>query len=410
VKLVVGYATLFIFTSLLAGFYPAVILSGYNPVQALYSRFTLAGKSYLQKGLVVLQFTLATFLICATFIIFSQFNFLTTEKLGYDDSNLVLVNKSGLQRDEARLLKEELMKSPDILGVAPKDEGYSFNAGKINGDSEIGFANVTIDESYISLLKIPIDKGRNFSKDFPSDSSRSVIVNESFVKKAGWKDPIGQQFSFDENKKYQVVGVVKDYHFNPLNQEIVPEVFTMRPQSEYGMAYIKIKPNSESASLQHIEKVFKKLFPLSPFSFIFKDEQNLQNYEAEAKWKQIILFGAILTIFISCIGLFGLSVLSAEKRTKEIGIRKVLGATVGIVVTILSKDFLKLVVIALLIAMPLAWFAANKWLQNYPYRITLSWWMFTIAGLLVMFIALTTVSFQAIKAAIANPVKSLRTE
>ena len=409
-KLVAGYISLFILTSLLSGFYPALVLSNYNPVQTLYSRFTLAGKNYLQKSLVVLQFTLATFLISATFIIFSQFNFLTTEKLGYDDSNLVLVTKAGLKRGEAQLLKEELMKSPDIIGVAPKDEGYSFNGGKINGGSEIGVANVTIDESYLPLLKIPIIKGRNFSKDFSSDSSHSVIVNESFVKKAGWKNPIGQQFSFDENEKYQVVGVVKDYHFQPLDQEIVPEVFTMRQQSEYGMAYIKIKPNSESVSLKHIEKVFKSLFPLNPFSFTFKDQENLKNYESEAKWKQIILFGAILTIFISCIGLFGLSVLLAEKRTKEIGIRKVLGASVGIVVTILSKDFLKLVIIALLIATPLAWLAAYKWLQNYPYRITLSWWMFTGAGLLVVFIALTTVSFQAIKAAIANPVKSLRTE
>ena len=162
--------------------------------------------------------------------------------------------------------------------------------------------------------------------------------------------------------------------------------------------------------MHYIETTFKKLFPLSPFSFVFKDQENLKNYEAEAKWKQIILFAAILTIFISCIGLFGLSVLSAEKRTKEIGVRKVMGASVSRVVTILSKDFLKLVSIALVIAMPLSWLAANKWLQNYPYRIALSWLLFALAGLLIIFIALATVSFQAIKAAIANPVKSLRTE
>ncbi|MEP6950766.1 MAG: ABC transporter permease [Ginsengibacter sp.] len=409
-KLVAGYVFLFITTSLLAGFYPALVLSNYNPVQTLYSRFSLAGKNYLQKSLVVLQFTLATFLISATFIIFSQFNFLTTGKLGYDDSNLVLVNKGGLKQDEARLFKEELMKSPDILGVAPKDAGYSFNGGKINGHSQIGFANVAIDESYLPLLKIPVINGRNFSTDFPSDSTQAALVNENFVKKAGWKDPIGQQILINGNEKHKVVGVVKDYHYHALNEEIGPEVFTMKGPDGFGVEYIKIKPSTETASLQHIETVFRKLFPVNPFSFIFKDPENLKNYEAEAKWKQIMLFAAILTIFISCIGLFGLSVLSAEKRTKEIGIRKVLGASVGIVVTILSKGFLKLVIIALLIAMPLAWLAANKWLQNYPYRITLSWWMFTAAGLLVVFIALTTVSFQAIKAAIANPVKSLRTE
>jgi putative ABC transport system permease protein len=410
IKLIAGYLALFIITGLLAGFYPAVVLSGYNPVETLYSRFTLIGKNYLQKSLVVLQFTLASFLIIATFIIFSQFNFLTTEKLGYDDSNLVLVNKSALTRDEARLLKSELMKSPDIIGIAPKDEGYSFNAIKINGDSEIGAANVTINESYLPLLKIPVIKGRNFSTDFPSDSSHSVIVNETFVKKAGWKNPIGHQASFGDNAKYNVIGVVKDYHFQSLSQEIAPEIFSMRMQNDYGMAYIKIKANTETASLKYIEKTFKKLFPLSSYTYTFKEQENLKNYEAEAKWKQIMLFGAILTIFISCIGLFGLSVSSAEKRTKEIGIRKAMGASVSSVVSILSVDFLKLVIIALFVSMPVAWLAANKWLENYPYRITLSWWMFTVAGLLVIFIALATVSFQAIKAAIANPVKSLRTE
>jgi putative ABC transport system permease protein len=410
VKLVAGYLALFIITGLLAGFYPALVLSGYNPVQTLYGRFTLTGKNYPQKSLVVLQFTLASFLIIATFTIFSQFNFLTSEKLGYDDSNLVLVRKSGLTRDEARLLKSEMMKGPGIMGVAAKDEGYSFNPAKIGDGSDIGAANVTIDETYLPLLKIPLIKGRNFSTDFPSDSSHSVIVNEAFVKKAGWKDPINQQISFGDNVKYAVVGVVKDYHFQPLSKEILPEMFSMRAQNDYGMAYIKIKPGSEAVSLKYIEKTFKKLFPLSSYTYIFKDQENLKNYEAESKWKQIILFGAILTIFISCIGLFGLSVLSTEKRIKEIGVRKVLGASVSSVVSILSKDFLNLVFIALLIAIPLAWLAADKWLQNYPYRITLSWWMFTAAGLLVVFIALATVSFQAIKAAIASPVKSLRTE
>ena len=192
------------------------------------------------------------------------------------------------------------------------------------------FAYETVNESYLPLLKIPVIKGRNFSKDFPSDSAHSVLVNETFVKKAGWKDPIGQEVNFWYNagEKYTVIGVVKDYHYESLTKEIGPQLFTMKPGNDYGKTFIKIKPNSETASLQHIEKVFKKMFPISPYSYVFKDQENLKNYEAEAKWKQIMLFGAILTIFISCIGLFGLSVLSAEKRTKEIGIRKVLGASV----------------------------------------------------------------------------------
>jgi len=165
-------------------------------------------------------------------------------------------------------------------------------------------------------------QGRNFSPDFPSDSANSVLVNESFVKQAGWKNPMGQTVNFwYNNKKYTVIGVVKDYHYQPLNQKIGPQLFTMKPDNNYGMVYIKIKANTVAVSLQTIQKKFKQLFPISPYSYTFMNEANLRDYEAEAKWKQIMLFGAILTIFISCIGLFGLSVLSAEKRTKEIGIR-----------------------------------------------------------------------------------------
>jgi putative ABC transport system permease protein len=410
-KLIAGYVILFFVTTLLAGFYPALVLSGYSPVQTLYSRFNLSGKNYLQKSLVVLQFALASFLIIATITIYTQFNYLTNENLGYDDSNLVMVNKWSLTHDEAKLVRDELMKNPDIVGVSSKNGGNWFTVAKVNGDSTVSFSYETVDESYLPLLKIRVKEGRNFSADYPSDSSHSVLVNESFVKTAGWKNPIGQQVDFwYNNERYNVIGVVKDYHFQSLNEKIKPQLFTMKAGNEYGTAYIKIKPKTATGSLAHIQKTFKSLFPVSPYSYEFKDQENLKNYEAEAKWKQIMLFGAILTIFISCIGLFGLSVLSAEKRTKEIGIRKVLGASVSSVVAALSKDFLKLVMLAMCIAIPVAWLVAAKWLEHYPYRINLSWWMFAAAGVLVTFIAIATVSFQAIKAAIANPVKSLRTE
>ena len=411
-KLISGYILLFALTTLLAGFYPSLVLSGYSPVQTLYSRFNLTRKNYLQKSLVVLQFTLASFLIIATLIIYYQFNYLTTEKLGYDDSNLVMVNKSPLKPNQARLFENELMKDPNIIGVAAKNNGSMFTSAKVNADSIVQFAYEKVDESYLPLLRIPIIEGRNFSSEYPSDSSHSVLVNESFVKKAGWKNPIGQivNFWYNDNEKYTVIGVVKDYHYNSLYEKTKPQLFTMKPGNDFGTAYIKIKPKSATTSLKFIAATFKKLFPLSPYSYTFKNEENIKNYEAEAKWKQIMLYSAILTIFISCIGLFGLSVLSAEKRTKEIGIRKVLGASVRSVVTALSVDFLKLVMIAMVIAIPLAWFAANKWLQKYPYRIEISWWIFAAAGLLVVLIALITISFQSIKAAIANPVDSLRTE
>ncbi len=410
-KLVAGYFVLFLITGLFAGFYPALVLSKYSPVQTLYNRINLSGKNYLQKSLVVLQFTLATILIIATVTIYSQFNFLVKTDLGYDDSNTIIVNQWGMTRNDSKPFKEELLKEPGITAVALKNGGRMGTVARINGETEIKFDYETIDESYLPLYKIPIVKGRNFSPDFPSDSTKSILVNEAFVKEAGWKDPLGKEVNFwyNNNEKYSVVGVVKDYHFRPLSEKIKPQLFTMKP-GQYGMAAIKIKPGTETRSLQHIQSVFKKTFPISPYDYKFKDQENLKSYEAEAKWKQVMMFGALLTIFISCIGLFGLSVLSAEKRTKEIGIRKVLGASVASVVNILSIDFLKLVAISLLIAIPVAWLLTNRWLQNYPYRIELSWWMFVAAGVLVLLVALTTVIFQAIKAAIANPVKSLRTE
>lgn len=411
IKLVSAYIGLFLLTGLMAGFYPALVLSGYRPVDILYSRFNLTGKNYLQKSLVVLQFASASFLIIATFAIYAQFNFLTTQKLGYDDSNLITINKDQVKHSQAAVFRREAMKNPNITGVTAKNGGMWQTAAKTANDSIIHFQYETVDESFIPLMKIPMVTGRNFSEDHPNDSINSVIVNEAFVQKAGWKNPIGEVVNFwYRNEIFHVIGVTKDYHFASLNEKIIPQLFTMKNDNQYGTFYIKIKPGTATASLNHLQKTFKEFFPLSPYSYQFIDLQNKLQYEAENKWKQIMLFGAALTIIISCIGLFGLAVLSAEKRRKEVGIRKVLGASVNNVVTILSRDFVVLVIIALAIAIPSAWIAASKWLDNYPYRISLSWPMFAIAAVFVIAIALLTVSSQAIKAAIANPVKSLRTE
>jgi putative ABC transport system permease protein len=409
-KLIAGYIALYIITGLLAGFYPALVLSGYNPVQTLYSRFQIAGKNYLQKSLVVLQFTLASFLIIATYTIYAQFNLLTKTNLGYDDNNLVIVNKNGLKNTDAAVFKNELLKNPNIAGVSVKNAGQWGSGTKNAVGSNVYFAGETVDENYLPLLKIPLIAGRNFSTAFPNDSVQSVIVNESFVKAANWKNPVGEtiQILGSSNETYHVIGVVKDYHFASLTKKITPQLFSMN--GVYGTYYIRIKPNTAASSLKWIQKIYQQFYPMSPYTYVFKNDENRKQYADVEKWKQIILFGSILTIFISCIGLFGLSVLSAEKRTKEIGIRKVLGASVRQIVTTLSTDFIKLVAIALIIATPLVYIAANKWLLNYPYRIDMSWWLFASAGILVMPIALFTVSFQAIRAALANPVKSLRTE
>src|SRR5688572_7052392 len=337
-KLIAGYIALYILTGLLAGFYPALVLSGYNPVQTLYSRFQIAGKNYLQKSLVVLQFMLASFLIIATYTIYAQFNLLTKTDLGYDNNNLVIINKNSLKPTDAAVFKNELLKNPNIVGVSVKNAGQWGTGTKNAVGSTVYFAGETVDENYLPLLKIPLIAGRNFSTAFPADAAQSVIVNESFVKAANWKNPVGEtiQVLGSSNETYHVIGVVKDYHFVSLTKKITPQLFSMN--GLYGSYYIKIKPGTAASGLKWIQKTYQQFYPMSSYSYMFKNDENRKQYADVEKWKQIILFSAMLTIFISCIGLFGLSVLAAQKRTKEIGIRKVLGASVQQIVTALSTD------------------------------------------------------------------------
>jgi putative ABC transport system permease protein len=270
----------------------------------------------------------------------------------------------------------------------------------------------TIDAGYFSLLKIPLVAGRNFSADFLADSMHSILVNEAFVREAKWTQPVGQLVDFigTETEAYTVIGVVKDYHFEPLTERIKPQLFTMKPANSFGMAYVRIKSERMASALKTIEGAYRHIFPLGSWNYSFKDVDNRSSYQTESKWRDILLDASVLTIFISCIGLFGLSVLAAERRTKEIGIRKVLGASVSGVVVMLARDFIRLVAIGLLVAMPLAWIAAAHWLENYPYRIALGWTIFGFAGSLVLVIALVTISSQSIRAALGNPVNSLRSE
>jgi len=410
-KLIAGYVVIFFVTGLLAGLYPALVLSGFNPVQVLYNRQKFAGKNYLSKGLVILQFTLATFLIIATITIYSQFNYLMHYNLGYNDKNVVVVNTGFIPDDKLPGFKAELFRNPLIKGVTA-DQGQSWHTkGYVNNKQEIGFNEWHIDEDYLPLFQINMVKGRNFSKDLMSDKARGALVNESFVKKAGWQNPLEQVVDFyADNMKYRVIGVVKDYNFASLTQKIDAQLFAISPDYGYGNIYIKLKDGRTADVLTYIEKTYKSFFPLNPYQYTFKNDANAEQYNSEAKWKQIVSFGAVLTIFISCMGLFGLATLSAERRKKEIGIRKVLGASVQAIATKLSSDFLQLVIVAALIASPAAWWAMGKWLQNYPYRVAINGWIFFFAAITVLLIALFTVSFQSIKAAVANPVKSLRTE
>jgi ABC-type antimicrobial peptide transport system permease subunit len=435
-RLVAQYIALFLLTAFAAGFYPALVLSGYSPVKTLYGRFTLSGRNGLQHGLVTLQFTLASFLIVATAIIAAQFNYLVHKPLGYDDKNLVIVNNWELNPAKFATLAAALRQSPDVLGVSGRNLGWDNEGGQVEGRPEkINTTIETIDAGYPKLLSIPIVAGRNFSAGYATDSTQSVLVNETFAREAGWSldgesgaggsgagrsgaggsgggklaGALGQNIHVYD-KDVRVIGVVKDHYFQPLNVKIKAQIFSLTMGRGVKSMFIKLRPGTEAAALAFIERTFKAYMPLSPFYYSFKDQSNRREYAAEEKWKQILSFGAIVTIFISCIGLFGLAVFAAEKRTREIGIRKVLGASVSGLAATLSTDFLRLVVLALLIAMPLAWLAAGQWLSNYPYRVTLTPWTFLAAAGLVVGIAVLTVATQAVRAARANPVKSLRSE
>lgn len=412
-QLVISFIVLFLLTIFAAGFYPALVLSGFEPVQTLYNRFKFSDKNYLSKGLIVLQFSLATFMIISTLIIYYQFDYLTHKSLGYNDKNLLIVSVG--QDNNQKLMqvfKNEFSSIAHVNGVAKRQNGFWGTNSKANGhDIPVAFEH--IDEDYLQTLQIPLAAGRNFSKDFPSDSTNSVLVNEAYIREAGWEgNGVGRTIDFLNGKdtKIQIVGVVKDYHFGTLREKIRPQLFSMKPQMPYGRFLISIDRKNEPQIIQSIEKVYHKLVPYRPFKYDFMEDLNFKNYETEAKWKQIIAFGAILMIFISSIGLFGLTMLSIQQRTKEIGIRKVLGASIFQISSLLSKNFLILVLIAFIVAIPSAWFATSKWLENFAYRVDVSWQIFALGAIFTITTALLTVSYQSIKAALMNPVKSLKTE
>jgi len=415
-KLAVGFALLFIVTGLAAGFYPALVLSGFNPVETLYNRVKFSGKNRLAQSLVVIQFSLAAFLIIATLFIYAQFSLLTKTSLGYDDKNLVefTVDKAVMNKPLMDVCKTLLLKLPGV-----EDASYS-NIGKFGGktianNKELTAVYERVDYNYLQTLQTAIIEGRNFSKDFPSDSTDAVLVNETFANEAGWQNAVGKTVDYMNlpgwgNRKITVVGVARDYHYESLKEKIKPQIFTMETALPLGKFLVRIKPTNIPLTVAAIEKVFHTIEPDHPFEYYFKDDLNNKSYEAESKWKQIITLGAILTIFISCTGLFGLAMLSAQKRAKEISIRKTLGASAGRIVQLVSADFLKLVFISFFIAVPIAGYAVNSWLQNFAYRVALSWWMFALAGALSLIIALAAVSFHTIKAALSNPVNALRSE
>ncbi len=412
-KLITSFVVLFFVTVFAAGFYPALVLSGFEPVKTLYGRFSYSNKNYLSKGLVVLQFSLTTFMLITTLFIYNQFEFLTNEDLGYNDKNLVIlsVGQDG-NTTFMNTFKAQLSQIPGVEKVAMRQNGYWGTNSKANGfDIPVAFDH--IDENYLPTLGLNLLEGRNFSKDFPADSTNSVLVNEAYINAAGWKgSALDKTIDFFNGRetKLNVIGVVKDYHFGSLKEKISPQIFSMEPGRGYGSFLIRIAPENKPRTLAAIGEVYKSLAPYRPFKYDFMEDLNFKNYEKEAKWKQIIAFGAVLMIFISCIGLFGLTLLSVQQRTKEIGVRKILGANVLQISSMLTQNFIVLIFISFVIAIPFAWYVTSQWLENFAYKIEITWEVFAFAALFTLGIAIITISYQTFNAASLDPAKSLRTE
>ena len=414
--MIAGFVLLFLITGIAAGFYPALVLSGFKPLDALAGKSGLGGGGLLAKGLVVVQFALATFLIVSTLFVYAQFNLLTRTPVGYPDQNLVSFTVSDGVRNKSvmDLYDREFAGIPGVAGVGYRNIGL-FGGKTLAGKKELSATYERIDAGYLPTLGATIIAGRNFSPEFPTDSDRSVLINQTFANQAGWKNPIGRTIDYMNfpgwgSRTVTVVGLVKDYHDESLKEKIKPTVFTGDAAMPLGQMIVRLRPERTAATLLAMERTHARLAPSHPFQYAFKDEANRRSYETEDKWKKIIALSAVITILISSIGLLGLSILTAKRREKEIGIRKVLGASVGALAGLLSLDFARLVLIAFLFAIPAGWLVMHRWLQNFPYRVELSWWRFVAAGGIALLIAMLTVSYHAIKAALANPVNSIRNQ
>lgn len=414
----ISMAGFILFTGIIAGSYPAFFLSSFKPVKVLKGLFVPAKTLVTpRKILVISQFTFAIILIISTIIIRQQIQYAQDRQTGYDKNNLVYHFLTGDVEKNYMLIKQELVSSGVATSVtktsAPLTEGWSNTwgltwPGKDPNDKTI-FDRYIADDGIVTTAGMQLVMGRDFDLDqFPTDST-GIIVNESALKHMKLKNPLGAILN-DNDQDYHVIGVIKDFVLQSPYHPTIP-MFILGAKSWFGVVHVRFNNTQSTAkNLAAMQKIFKKYNPEFPFDYRFVDEEYARKFANEKRTATLATLFAGLAIFISCLGLFGLATYMAEARLKEIGVRKVLGATVSNIVTLLSKDFLKLIIIALLIASPLAWYGMYKWLQEFPYRISIGWWTFLVAGMAALLIALLTVCYQAIKAALRNPVRSLRSE
>jgi putative ABC transport system permease protein len=415
-----------LFIGIVGGSYPAFYLSSFNPVQVLKGKIaSKGGNALFRKGLVVLQFGISIFMLISTLVVFDQLQYMRTKDLGFKKERVVRLNLTEREmRKRADVIVNSLKQNSEVVAVgmanASPGEGIGKNLLKVEENdgkfSDRGIDLYTADFDFVKTMGMTIVTGRDFSRDIISDTTSAVLVNEAMVARMGWKEPLGKKFRFqtgdpkNPTQDKQVVGVVKDYHQNSLYDAIEPLLIIFDKRNNY--VFVRTDQGDPKQTLAAIEKTWKQVFPSFPFEYVFLDQDFNSQYKADEKRSQIFTVFSGLTIFIACLGLLGLAAFSTQQRSKEIGIRKVIGAQVQSLFYLVSKEFFLLVTIGIVLAFPVAWYFTNSWLSNFAYRIELmaEWPTFIASAFLALVITLLTVGFHVIKAATANPVKTLRDE
>ena len=414
---IIALLVIIILTGFIAGSFPAFVLSTFQPVTTLRGKLGQAKQSgFFRKILVVFQFSISIFMILGFIVILQQLDYIKNKDLGFDRDHLVIIRGGGRTNDA---LRDNILKDPHVLsaslplsvpGEFTGDQSY-YLSGK-DPASSVRASFFGVDYDFIKTFDVKILWGRDFSREYSTDANDAVILNETFARQLGLgSDIIGKQIIDVSNSEFRpiVIGVIKDFHHQSLKLKINPMILSIEPE-QFAFLAARITPQNVSATLEHIETVWKEQFPNREFNHYFVDDNYRQRYPEEDKMQDIYLIFGFLAIFVACLGLYGLASFATEQRAKEIGIRKVLGATVPNITFYLSKDFLKLVILANIIAWPLGFYVMNNWLDNFAYRIGIEWWMFVASGLLAQFIAILTVSQQALKSALSNPADILKYE